>query len=83
MAPREIWEARIKAVTEGGMEAVVDAVVERWFTPTFAQSEVAEIERMRDMILSTTRPAMPAAAPPSATWTCAISSADRGCRRWW
>ena len=37
MAPREMWDARIKAVTEGGMEAVVDAVVERWFTPSFRQ----------------------------------------------
>ena len=39
MAPPEMWDARIKAVTDGGMEAVVDSVVERWFTPSFRAGE--------------------------------------------
>ena len=41
MAPREMWDGRIKSVTEGGMEAVVDGVVERWFTPAFREKNPA------------------------------------------
>ena len=47
MAPREMWDQRITAVTEGGMEAVVDAVVERWFTKGFRQENPDEVKRIR------------------------------------
>jgi 3-oxoadipate enol-lactonase len=53
MPPRDLWEARIKAVREGGMEAVVDGVVERWFTKAFRDSSHKEVERIRAMILAT------------------------------
>ena len=53
MAPREMWDQRITAVTEGGMEAVVDAVVERWFTKGFRQENPDEVKRIRGEILST------------------------------
>jgi 3-oxoadipate enol-lactonase len=35
LGPRENWEARIDAVRNGGMEAVVNAVIARWFTEPF------------------------------------------------
>lgn len=53
MSPPDAWTARIEAVNEGGMEAVVDAVVERWFTPEFQKSSPAEVDRIRRMILTT------------------------------
>lgn len=34
----ESWNARIRAVSEGGMAAVAGAIVERWFTPEFARA---------------------------------------------
>ena len=53
MGPREMWDGRIKSVTDGGMEAVVEGVVERWFTPAFRQKNPDEVKRIRSMILST------------------------------
>lgn len=53
MGPREMWDGRIKSVTDGGMEAVVEGVVERWFTPAFREKNPGEVQRIRAMILST------------------------------
>ncbi len=53
MPPPDIWDGRIKAVTEGGMEAVVEAVVARWFTPAFRQENPDEVKRIQAQILST------------------------------
>ena len=53
MPPRDLWEGRIKSVTEGGMEAVVETVVERWFTPAFRKENPGEVQRIRGQILST------------------------------
>jgi 3-oxoadipate enol-lactonase len=53
MPPPDMWDGRIKSVTEGGMEAVVQAVVERWFTPKFRQENPDEVNRIRAQILST------------------------------
>jgi len=38
IASAEVWEARMAAVRAGGMAAVVDATMERWFSPTFRAS---------------------------------------------
>jgi 3-oxoadipate enol-lactonase len=35
IATAEVWEARFAAVREGGLEAIVDATMERWFPPGF------------------------------------------------
>jgi 3-oxoadipate enol-lactonase len=53
MPPRELWDGRIAAVTQSGMQAVVEGVVERWFTKAFREREPADVERVRQMILST------------------------------
>jgi 3-oxoadipate enol-lactonase len=53
MPPRELWEDRIKAVREGGMEAIAAGVVERWFTRSFRESEPEAVERISAMILAT------------------------------
>ena len=51
MPPRQGWDDRIKAVHDGGMQAIVDSAVERWFTKRFRESEPQEVERIRAMVL--------------------------------
>ncbi|MDP9286296.1 MAG: alpha/beta fold hydrolase, partial [Actinomycetota bacterium] len=47
-ATPEFWEERIAAVRRGGVEAVADVVLERWFTPEFP-----DVRRYREMLVST------------------------------
>ena len=49
----ESWNARIAAVRKGGMPAIVDPVLERWFTPGFRQRVPAAIAATRSMLLNT------------------------------
>ncbi len=53
MPPLDMWEGRIKAVNAGGMQAVAETVVGRWFTPEYRKSNAVEVDRIRVMILST------------------------------
>jgi 3-oxoadipate enol-lactonase len=53
MPPREMWEGRITAVLEGGVQAVAETVIERWFTQGFRTDAPAEVDRIRQMLLST------------------------------
>lgn len=53
IATPEIWNARIDAVSKGGMAAVVDGVLERWFTPDFRASAPQPIDSTRRMLLTT------------------------------
>lgn len=48
------WDARIEAIrTAGGMQGVADFSLDRWFTPTFRDSNPAAIEAARAMIMAT------------------------------
>jgi 3-oxoadipate enol-lactonase len=47
------WEARIAAVRQGGLAAVAEGTMARWFTPAFAARAPAEVERLRRMLLAT------------------------------
>jgi 3-oxoadipate enol-lactonase len=47
----ETWDARIQAVRTGGMAAVVESVLERWFTQGFRTHAPAAIEATRRMLL--------------------------------
>jgi 3-oxoadipate enol-lactonase len=49
----EVWNSRIEAVTRGGMAAITEAILERWFTPEFRASTPGEVDRIRQMLLST------------------------------
>jgi 3-oxoadipate enol-lactonase len=42
------WEERAKLVAQGGLDAVADVTLERWFTPRFT-----DVRRYREMLLST------------------------------
>jgi 3-oxoadipate enol-lactonase len=47
----ETWNGRINAVRTGGMAAVVESVLERWFTPNFRTKAPSAIEGTRQMLL--------------------------------
>lgn len=49
----EIWNARIDAVRTKGMAPLADSVVQRWFSPAFIAREPDQVERTRQMILTT------------------------------
>lgn len=47
------WEERARLVRTGGMEAVADTVVVRWFTPGFSREEPETFARFRAMLVAT------------------------------
>jgi 3-oxoadipate enol-lactonase len=47
LPPRENWTERAATVRASGMEAVVDAALERWFTPALAELRPDGLERAR------------------------------------
>ena len=49
----EQWNARIDTVRKQGMQAVVNGVLERWFTPGFRAASPSAIESTRQMLLMT------------------------------
>ncbi|HEX2240482.1 MAG TPA: 3-oxoadipate enol-lactonase, partial [Actinomycetota bacterium] len=53
MGPRELWDGRIATAESGGMEALVESTVARWFPEHFRESAPTVMERMRAMILRT------------------------------
>jgi 3-oxoadipate enol-lactonase len=53
MPDRQLWDDRIHAVLKDGMEGVVEAVTERWFTAAFREAQPDAVERIRGMILAT------------------------------
>ncbi len=63
----EVWNSRIDAVRRGGMKAVADTIIERWFTPRFREASPQTISRIRDMLLAT---------PPAGYAACATAVRD-------
>ncbi len=53
LGPPEGWSARAAAVLEGGMAAVTDTVLERWFTPGFVAAQPEVVAGVRAQLLST------------------------------
>jgi 3-oxoadipate enol-lactonase len=49
----QLWNDRIGAVRAGGMAAIVDATLERWFTPAFRLAQPDTIASIRAMVLAT------------------------------
>jgi 3-oxoadipate enol-lactonase len=52
-ATPQIWQDRLEAVRAGGTQAVVQSVIDRWFTPEFAAANPAEVDRIKAMLLAT------------------------------
>lgn len=53
MGPPDLWNSRIQTARAGGMAALVDATVTRWFTAGFPASDSKTIAAVRKMILTT------------------------------
>jgi 3-oxoadipate enol-lactonase len=50
---KSIWDGRIKFVRDKGLEGIVDANMERWFTAGFRERSQSAMEKMREMFLAT------------------------------
>ena len=48
-----IWQERIDAALEKGMEALVNATLDRWFTPGFIKQQHPAVNAIRSLILKT------------------------------
>jgi 3-oxoadipate enol-lactonase len=53
LGPPEGWHQRAATVRADGVEAIADAVLERWFTPGFAASHPDVIKDMRARLIAT------------------------------
>jgi 3-oxoadipate enol-lactonase len=53
IGPPEIWNARIETVRKGGMEALADIMLERWFTPSFRARFPERVAPLRAMLAAT------------------------------
>ena len=51
--PRELWDERIRVAREQGMDALVESVIERWFTPDFFSSNPETVEKAARMLRET------------------------------
>ena len=49
----EMWNARIAQVRQEGMQSVIPAVLERWFTTDFLIHAPTQVERVRAMLAAT------------------------------
>jgi 3-oxoadipate enol-lactonase len=50
MPPREIWEERIQSVRENGMGVVIDATIDRWFTPADQARLPGKVQKIRNAL---------------------------------
>ena len=53
LPPRKMWTERAATVRAGGVGAVADAQLERWFTPALAELRPDAVERTRRALLAT------------------------------
>lgn len=49
----DMWNARIEAVSAGGVEAIVDGVIDKWFTTAYRAENDAEMAGIRKMLTQT------------------------------
>jgi 3-oxoadipate enol-lactonase len=52
-ATPEVWQQRLELVRKDGMGAVVEATIERWFTPAWRESHPDRVAAIRAMLLAT------------------------------
>lgn len=67
LGPVASWQARIDTVTNQGMDAIADAVLARWITPSFYKHEPQTSRQWRSMI---------AACPPKGYAACCAAIRD-------
>jgi pimeloyl-ACP methyl ester carboxylesterase len=65
------WDDRIAVIDAGGMAAIVEPTIQRWFTPPFLEKGKPVCDRVREMIRNTsrgTRPVRPKRRGPCMRW---------------
>ena len=50
---RELWNQRISAIREGGIEAIADPIIERWLSASFRRDNKVETEAWKAMLVRT------------------------------
>lgn len=53
MPSADLWHERARLVRAGGMAAIADSVVPRWFTPSFVERHAGEVAPVLEMLRST------------------------------
>ncbi len=53
IGPPEMWDARIEAIREGGISALAEPILERWFSPAFHAERADELAGWRNMLVRT------------------------------
>ncbi len=53
MPPKSLWNERIETARSHGIEALLEATLERWFTPPFHLAGVESLAKVQEMILGT------------------------------
>jgi 3-oxoadipate enol-lactonase len=68
-------------VRDKGLEGIVDANMERWFTSGFRERSPSAMEKMREMFLATKVDGYVGCGEASATWTTGRCSRRSTCGR--
>ena len=53
IGPPEMWDDRIAAIREGGIEALADPIMARWFSSAFHSDRPEELQGWRNMLVRT------------------------------
>ena len=53
LRPKELWDERIRVARGEGMDALVESVVARWFTPEFFSTHPERVEKAKRMLRET------------------------------
>jgi 3-oxoadipate enol-lactonase len=53
MGRPDLWNMRVRTAREKGMEALVESIVARWFTPGFQKTQVETVARISAMVKAT------------------------------
>jgi 3-oxoadipate enol-lactonase len=53
LGPPEAWQERIAAVRAGGMSAIADSILDRWYTPAFRATSPDVVSSTRAMLVDT------------------------------
>jgi 3-oxoadipate enol-lactonase len=53
LPPAELWDERIEAALTGGMDKMMQPIIDRWFTARFQQSNPGDVTKVADMVRTT------------------------------
>lgn len=53
MPPRDVWDQRIESALDTGLAPLAQPTMERWFTAAYRRERRAEVDRIREIFLTT------------------------------